>query len=101
MLWLHKLKSRNTSIIIQNQNSMFDFSTWNWANILTWGQLIALMLTVIFILLQHRGAGLSSSFGGRDEIYLTRRGVEKTVVQLSVFTLVLFIVLRILELYFG
>lgn len=80
---------------------MFNFSTWNWGSILTWAQLITLLLTVFFILLQHRGAGLSSSFGGRDEIYLTRRGVEKTVVQLSVFTLILFIVLRISELYFG
>jgi protein translocase SecG subunit len=80
---------------------MFNFASWNWAAILTWGQVVSLMLTVIFILLQHRGAGLSSSFGGRDEIYLTRRGVEKTVVTLSVFTLLLFIALRVLEFYFG
>jgi len=78
-----------------------NFSNWNWDVILTWGQVIALVLTTIFILMQHRGAGLSSAFGGRDEIYLTRRGVEKTVVNLSVFTLVAFILLRILQFYFG
>lgn len=80
---------------------MFNFSTWNWDQILTWGQIISLLVTVVFILLQHRGAGLSSSFGGRDEVYLTRRGMEKSIVNLSVFTLILFIVLRILAFYFG
>jgi protein translocase SecG subunit len=80
---------------------MFNISSWDWHSILTWGQVVSLVLTVIFILLQHRGAGLSSSFGGRDEIYLTRRGVEKTVVNLSVFTLILFIAFRVLEFYFG
>lgn len=78
-----------------------NFSSWNWDMILTWGQVIMLAFTTFFILLQHRGAGLSSAFGGRDEIYLTRRGVEKTVVNLSVFTLVVFIVLRVLQFYFG
>lgn len=74
---------------------------WNWPEIISWTQLILLMVTTFLILLQHRGAGLSSSFGGRDEIYLTRRGVEKAVVNLSVLTLILFIVFRVLEFYFG
>lgn len=77
------------------------FNNFNLANFLTYAEVFTLLATVVLILLQHRGAGLSSSFGGRDEIYLTRRGVEKTVVNLSVFTLVLFVVLRILELFFG
>jgi protein translocase SecG subunit len=52
-------------------------------------------------LIQNRGAGLSSAFGGRDEVYLTRRGIEKWVVNLTVVCIVLFVIVRILALYIA
>jgi len=58
-----------------------------------------LIVAVITILLQNRGAGLSGSFGGSNEIYLTRRGIEKSIVWVSVFSVVAFIILRIIGLY--
>jgi preprotein translocase subunit SecG len=68
-------------------------------NILLIAQSISLTLAIILILMQNRGAGLSSSFGGSDEVYLTRRGVEKSVVNLTVVCIVVFVVLRIFSLY--
>ena len=62
-------------------------------------QTIALVLAIIFILMQNRGAGLSSAFGGSDDVYLTRRGIEKSVVNLTVVCIVIFIILRIVSLY--
>ena len=62
-------------------------------------QVICLILATILILMQNRGAGLSSSFGGGNEVYLTRRGIEKWVVTLTVVMITLFVVLRILSLY--
>jgi protein translocase SecG subunit len=59
----------------------------------------SLTMTTIFILMQNRGAGLSSTFGGGDQIYLTRRGIEKSVVNLTVFFIIAFIVIRIGSLY--
>jgi protein translocase SecG subunit len=58
-----------------------------------------LTMTTIFILMQNRGAGLSSTFGGGDQVYLTRRGIEKSVVNLTVFFIIAFIVIRIGSLY--
>jgi protein translocase SecG subunit len=49
--------------------------------------------------MQNRGAGLSSSFGGSNEVYLTRRGIEKWVVNFTIILIVLFVVLRIVDLY--
>jgi protein translocase SecG subunit len=62
-------------------------------------QILALVLVTILILAQNRGAGLSSSFGGSNEVYLTRRGIEKSVVNFTIAFLVVFVILRILSLY--
>ena len=55
--------------------------------------------SVILILIQNRGSGLSSSLGGQDEVYLTRRGIEKSVVNLTVVLICLFVCLRIGSFY--
>jgi protein translocase SecG subunit len=62
-------------------------------------QIFFLILSVIFILMQNRGAGLSSTFGGSDEVYLTRRGIEKWIVNLTTLCIVLFLIFRIIALY--
>lgn len=62
-------------------------------------QTICLILAVVLILMQNRGAGLSNSFGGSNEVYLTRRGIEKWVVNFTIILIVLFVVLRIVDLY--
>ncbi len=54
---------------------------------------IILSITVItFILLQPRGAGLGSAFGGSSagSVFKTRRGVEKLVFNLTIVFVVLF-----------
>lgn len=62
-------------------------------------QIIFLVIAIVLILLQNRGAGLSSSFGGSNEVYLTRRGIEKWVVNFTVIFIALFVVFRIWSLY--
>jgi protein translocase SecG subunit len=69
-------------------------------SILLWAQAITLIITVILILIQNRGASLDSAFGGKNEIYLTRRGIEKGVVNFTSIAIIAFIVVRILSLYF-
>jgi len=51
--------------------------------------LIAIFL-MIAILLQSRGAGLSGIFGGSNNIYLTKRGLEKKLFVVTVILSVLF-----------
>lgn len=62
-------------------------------------QAFFLVASIILILLQNRGAGLSSTFGGGGDVYLTRRGVERWVVKFTVIFIVLFMLLRITNLY--
>ena len=56
---------------------------------------IALILVVLF---QVRGGGLGGIFGQPDTVYRTRRGVEKTLFQLTIALVILFIIISILNL---
>lgn len=55
---------------------------------------------ISLILMQNKGAGLSSAFGGGNEVYLTKRGIEKWVINLTTILIVSFCVIRILAFYF-
>ena len=63
-------------------------------------QIGLLIMATVLILMQNRGAGLSSTFGGSDEIYLTRRGIEKVVVNLTVVAITAFVIINLVSLYF-
>ncbi len=45
--------------------------------LLTIVQAISAILLIMAVLLQQRGVGLGSAFGGEGAIYRTKRGVEK------------------------
>ena len=49
----------------------------NTSTILSLIQLILATLLIAAILLQQRGTGLSSSFGGEGNVFAARRGVER------------------------
>ena len=52
---------------------------------------IILAIPLIFaILLQARGAGLSSIFGGEGNVFHTRRGIEKSLFIATIINAVLF-----------
>jgi len=53
-------------------------------------QILTSLALVFLILLQGRGAGLSSAFGGGGETFRTRRGVEKLVFYLTIAAAVIF-----------
>lgn len=42
-------------------------------------QIVLAVLMVVAILLQQRGTGLSSAFGGEGNVYRTKRGAEKII----------------------
>ena len=45
--------------------------------IFTISQLVIALLLIVAILLQQRGTGLGSTFGGEGGIYRSKRGVER------------------------
>jgi protein translocase SecG subunit len=59
--------------------------------------IIAVLLTVS-ILLQNRGAGLSSTFGGDFGGYYSKRGFEKFLTRFSIVLAIIFIALAIANL---
>ena len=67
-------------------------------NMLNIFEIIVAILLIVSILMQNRGAGLSSAFGGGFGGYYTRRGFEKFLVYLSISLSVIFIVLALLNL---
>ncbi|MDP2830569.1 MAG: preprotein translocase subunit SecG [bacterium] len=53
-------------------------------------QLTIAVLLIAAILLQNRGAGLSSIFGGSGNVYQTKRGIEKILFIATIVLAVLF-----------
>ena len=48
------------------------------------------------ILLQARGTGLSSTFGGESTAYRSRRGLERTLFRLTVVLILVYVVISLL-----
>jgi preprotein translocase subunit SecG len=59
---------------------------------------VALILSILF---QVKGGGLGGIFGQADTVYRTRRGVEKTLFQLTIILAVLFVIISMLALRLG
>ncbi|OGL65799.1 preprotein translocase subunit SecG [Candidatus Uhrbacteria bacterium RIFCSPLOWO2_01_FULL_47_24] len=54
-------------------------------------QIISAILLIVAILLQQRGVGLGSAFGGEGAIYRTKRGIEKGIfISTIVFAIIFF-----------
>ena len=62
-------------------------------------QIIVSVLLVIGILMQQRGGGLSSVFGGSGSVYRTRRGVEKVIFIATIILAALFFLTAFLNIY--
>lgn len=58
-------------------------------------QIILAVMLVVLILLQSRGAGVGSIWGGGGEFYGTRRGIEKVLFRFTIFVSLLFIAISL------
>ena len=58
--------------------------------ILTILEIVVSVLLVGTIILQAKGTGLGSAWGGSGEMYQSRRGVEKVVFRFTIILAVLF-----------
>jgi len=60
--------------------------------------IVSALLMIGFILLQTRGASLGAGFGGSSEIHTDRRGVDKTIHQITIFLAIIFVASILLSL---
>lgn len=55
-------------------------------------------LIIFFILIQGRGAGLGSAWGGSGETFQTRRGLEKITMRITIVLIAVFFIVSVLNL---
>lgn len=60
---------------------------------------IVSLLLCLSILLQHRAAGLSATFGGIGTSYVQRRGAEHLLYQMSIWLSIILFSLSVLQWY--
>jgi preprotein translocase subunit SecG len=59
--------------------------------------LVAVML-ILILLLQVKGGGLGGIFGQAESTFRSRRGMEKTLLQVTIALVVVFVALSVLSL---
>lgn len=70
-------------------------------NILYIVQIVISILLMITILLQQKGSGLGSAFGGDSAVYRTKRGAEKAIFRLTIILSILFLATALANLFIG
>ncbi|MBU1323177.1 MAG: preprotein translocase subunit SecG [Candidatus Beckwithbacteria bacterium] len=60
-------------------------------------QIIVCLILISLILLQAKGTGLGTTFGGQSQAYHSKRGVEKVVFYSTVIAGVLFVIISLLN----
>lgn len=53
--------------------------------------IVSMVFMTVLILLQTRGASLGAGFGGTGELFTARRGVDKTMHQITIILAIIFI----------
>jgi preprotein translocase subunit SecG len=59
-------------------------------------QIIISVALIAVLLLQVKGGGLGGIFGQPDSVYRTRRGVEKSLLQITIVLVVLLVIVSVL-----
>lgn len=68
--------------------------------VITLIQIILAVLLILVIMVQQKGTGLGSTFGGELSFYRTRRGAEKLMFYATIILAALFIILSLIGLVF-
>ncbi len=61
-------------------------------------QIVLSVAIILTVLLQVRGGGLGGIFGNPDTVWRTKRGIEKTLFQLTIVLVVLFLLVSLITL---
>jgi preprotein translocase subunit SecG len=64
-------------------------------------QIIISVVLVVVILLQAKGSGLGGIFGGDGGFYRTRRGLEKTLFNVTIVLAALFLLISLVSVLVG
>ncbi len=59
--------------------------------------IVSMLLMVLLILVQTRGASLGAGIGSSGEVNTERRGTDKTIFQLTIITAIVFVMSLLLS----
>ncbi len=62
-------------------------------------QIVISILLMVAVLIQNKGVGLGSAFGGEGNVYRTKRGAEKTIFISTIVLAVLFLATALINLF--
>jgi len=66
-------------------------------NILLSLNIIVAIIITVFILMQGKGGGLGSAWGGGGETFQTRRGIEKVTLRLTIVATFIFFIISLIS----
>jgi preprotein translocase subunit SecG len=67
----------------------------NFVTTLNLAQILISIALAIVLLLQAKGSGFGAGLGGSTSMFRTRRGIEKTLFQLTIVLAVLFVIVSL------
>lgn len=67
-------------------------------NILLISNIVISISLIVLIMMQGKGSGLGSAWGGSGEMFQTRRGLEKWILRLTIGLTILFFIVSITNL---
>lgn len=70
------------------------------ATYLNIAEIIISIVLILVLLVQSRGAGFNGTFNSDSSVYRSRRGVEKTLYQLTIALAIIFALVSILSVVF-
>lgn len=70
------------------------------ATYLNIAEIIVSIVLILVLLVQSRGAGFNGTFNSDSSVYRSRRGVEKTLYQLTIALAIIFALVSILSVIF-
>lgn len=62
-------------------------------------QILVSVALAVVLLLQAKGSGFGAGLGGSTSMFRTRRGIEKTLFQLTIVLVVLFVVISLISVF--
>jgi preprotein translocase subunit SecG len=60
-------------------------------NYLNVAQILVSVMLIVVVLLQAKGSGFGAGLGGTTSSFRTRRGLEKTLFQATIFLVIIFL----------
>lgn len=64
-------------------------------------QIILSVVLIVVVLLQTKGSGIGGIFGAETSVFRTRRGVQKTLFQITVGLAVIFVLVSLLSVWYA